>query len=131
MFNVIDAIEKKGSFPSLGKKEKFPLCFVSAAEAGWPDVSGGSFVEDNLAPAWLKKYLGAKRLVEARLNSSSKIRAAIFRPSLIWDFTKVRKFMICMKHVHAIQIFYFSHNLYFSCSLMCFQSFLFSTLRVQ
>jgi len=88
MFNVIDAIEKKGSFPSLGKKEKFPLCFVSAAEAGWPDVSGGSFVEDNLAPAWLKKYLGAKRLVEARLNSSSKIRAAIFRPSLIWDFTK-------------------------------------------
>ena len=33
-FNIIDAIEGKISFPSLGKKEKFPLCFVSAAEAG-------------------------------------------------------------------------------------------------
>lgn len=90
MFNVVDAVEGKLSFPSLGKQQKFPLCFVSAAEAGWPDVAGGSLVEDKLAPEWLKKYLGAKRSVEERLSSSTKIRAAIYRPSLIWDWTKVR-----------------------------------------
>jgi len=87
MFNVCDAIEAKmGPF---SKKEKFPLCFVSAAEAGWPDVAGGSFVENTLAPDWLKQYLGSKRTVEERLNGSAKIRGAIFRPSLIWDWTKV------------------------------------------
>jgi nucleoside-diphosphate-sugar epimerase len=88
MFNIVDAIEGKLSFPSFGKQEKFPLCFVSAAEAGWPDVTGGSFVEEKLAPEWLKQYLGAKRTVEERLTSSTKIRAAIYRPSLIWDWTK-------------------------------------------
>jgi len=87
-FNIIDAIEGKISFPSLGKKEKFPLCFVSAAEAGWPEVSGGKFVEETLAPDWLKKYLGAKRAVEAKLGNSNKVRACIYRPSLIWDWTK-------------------------------------------
>merc|ERR1712125_35217 len=87
-FNIVDAIEGKISFPSLGKKEKFPLCFVSAAEAGWPDVTGGQFVEDTLAPEWLKKYLMAKRAVEARLTGSNKIRACMYRPSLIWDWTK-------------------------------------------
>jgi len=89
-FNILDAIEGKLSFPGLGKKDKFPVCFVSAAEAGWPDAIGGQFVEDNLAPEWLKKYLIAKRAVEARLAGSNKIRACIYRPSLIWDWTKVR-----------------------------------------
>ncbi len=89
MFNVIDAVEKKLSFPSFGKQKKYPLCFVSAAEAGWPEVTLGSTVEDKLAPDWLKKYLTAKRAVESKLSSSSKIRAAIYRPSLIWDWTKV------------------------------------------
>jgi len=88
MFNIANAIEGKLSIPSLGKKEKFPLCFVSAAEAGWPDFAGGRLIEERLAPDWLKKYLGAKRTVEARLSTSTKIRAAIYRPSLIWDWTK-------------------------------------------
>jgi len=88
MFNVADAIEGKMSFPSFGKQQKFPLCFVSAAEAGWPEVAGGSLVEEKLAPEWLKKYLAAKRSVEERLSSSNKIRSAIYRPSLIWDWTK-------------------------------------------
>ena len=88
MFNIVDAIEGKLSLPSFGKKEKFPLCFVSAAEAGWPDVTGGPFIEEKLAPEWLKGYLGAKRTVEERMTSSTKIRAAIYRPSLIWDWTK-------------------------------------------
>jgi len=89
MFNVADAIEGKLSFPSLGKQQKFPLCFVSAAEAGWPDVAGGPLVEDKLAPDWLKKYLAAKRSVEERISTSKKIRAAIYRPSLIWDWGKL------------------------------------------
>lgn len=91
MFNVIDALEKKASNPLAkmrGGASKTPLCFVSAAEAGWPDVAGGPFVEKRLAPEWLKKYLAAKRSVEARMMSSSAIRPAMFRPSLIWDWKK-------------------------------------------
>mmetsp|Transcript_13130 Transcript_13130/g.24672 ORF Transcript_13130/g.24672 Transcript_13130/m.24672 type:complete len:282 (+) Transcript_13130:2684-3529(+) len=88
MFNICDAIEEKYAFPKIGGQEKFPLCFVSAAEAGWPEVSGGSFVEEKLAPEWLKRYLGAKRVVEDRLRKSDKIRGVIYRPSLIWDWTK-------------------------------------------
>ena len=65
------------------------LCFVSAAEAGWPEVRFGDFVDRNLAPGWLKRYLAAKRTVEAALSASDAagaIRAAVFRPSLIWDW---------------------------------------------
>ena len=47
-------------------------------------------MEETLAPEWLKKYLGAKRAVEAKLGNSNKVRACIYRPSLIWDWTKVR-----------------------------------------
>ena len=47
-----DFIEGKMAF-SLGN-QKFPLCFVSAAEAGWPEVTGGSFIEEKIAPEWLK-----------------------------------------------------------------------------
>jgi Nucleoside-diphosphate-sugar epimerases len=94
MFNVCDAIEEKNAFPKIGKQEKFPLCFVSAAEAGWPEVSGGSFVEEKFAPDWLKRYLAAKRVVEDRLKKSDKIRGVIYRPSLIWDWTKVRQVVV-------------------------------------
>ena len=87
MFNVIDAVEKKSVLASLTKK-KFPVAFVSAAEAGWPEVTLGSTVENNLAPEWLKKYLVAKRAVEERLTNSDVIRPVINRPSLIWDWTK-------------------------------------------
>lgn len=47
---------------------------------------------DGLAPKWLNQYLTAKRTVESRLTESNgtkgTIRSAIFRPSLIWDWTK-------------------------------------------
>lgn len=91
MFNVIDALEKKANNPiaKIRGSTRTPLCFVSAAEAGWPQVTLGSTVEDKLAPGWLKKYLVAKRAVEARLTSSSAIRPVICRPSLIWDWTKL------------------------------------------
>jgi hypothetical protein len=88
MFNVIQAIGAKKSNP-FAKKERMPLCFVSCAEAGWPDVTMGDFVEEKLAPEWLQKYLKAKRAVESKLGESkTQIRACIYRPSLIWDWTK-------------------------------------------
>lgn len=95
-FNVISAIEKKQSTnigSILSKSEnRYPFMFVSAAEAGWPDVPFGKFVDEKLAPGWLNKYLIAKRAVESRLKDSNDgkgtIRSAIFRPSLIWDWTK-------------------------------------------
>lgn len=87
MFNVVDAIERKPTLP-FSKAQRFPLAFVSCAEAGWPDVPGGKFVDEKLAPDWLKRYLAAKRAVEGRLSSSSKIRSCMMRPSLIWDWTK-------------------------------------------
>lgn len=92
-FNVIDSIEKKQSgLGGMLSKSRFPLCFVSAAEAGWPEVPLGTFVDEKLAPGWLNKYLIAKRAVESRLRESNEskgtIRSAIYRPSLIWDWTK-------------------------------------------
>ncbi|CAK9057400.1 Alkylated DNA repair protein alkB homolog 8 (Probable alpha-ketoglutarate-dependent dioxygenase ABH8) (S-adenosyl-L-methionine-dependent tRNA methyltransferase ABH8) (tRNA (carboxymethyluridine(34)-5-O)-methyltransferase ABH8) [Durusdinium trenchii] len=83
-FNVINAIKGKLRLPFAPPT---PMMFVSAAEAGWPDVTLGEQVE-NVAPQWLKEYLVAKRAVEAELRSSDAIRAAMFRPSLIWSWTK-------------------------------------------
>jgi len=94
-YNVISAIEKKQSF-NLGTmmnkgSNRYPFCFVSCAEAGWPNVPYGDTM-DNIAPEWLRRYLLAKRSVETRLVESNAkvgtIRSAIYRPSLIWDWTK-------------------------------------------
>ena len=95
-FNVINSIEKKqsglGNILSNNKGKGYPFCFVSAAEAGWPDVPFGKFIDEKLAPSWLNKYLVAKRTVETRLRESNEskgtIRSCIYRPSLIWDWTK-------------------------------------------
>ena len=91
-FNVISSIEKKQSniLTKIKNNGKYPMMFVSAAEAGWPDVPLGKTV-DGLAPGWLNKYLVAKRAVEKRLRESEEkglIRECVFRPSLIWDWTK-------------------------------------------
>lgn len=84
-FNVINAVREKFRLPF---SRPTPVMFVSAAEAGWPDVTLGPQVE-NVAPAWLKEYLVAKRAVEAEISSSpDQIRPVIFRPSLIWSWTK-------------------------------------------
>ena len=90
-FNVIQGIEKKQSsiMNVMNKDKKFPFCFVSAAEAGWPDVPFGKTIDEKIAPGWLQKYLIAKRAVEQRLRDSNGIRYAIYRPSLIWDWTKL------------------------------------------
>lgn len=85
-FNLIAALKAKFAFPG---SPPTPLGFVSAAEAGWPDVRWGPEVERNIAPAWLVRYLAAKREVEAQLAETPQVRAAIFRPSLIWDWSKL------------------------------------------
>jgi len=85
-FNLIDAVQQKFRLP--WESTLTPVLFVSAAEAGWPEVTLGEQVE-NIAPAWLREYLTAKRAVEAKLSSAPEvIRPVIFRPSLIWDWTK-------------------------------------------
>ena len=88
MFNIMDAIENPVNRLKRGGA-KTPLAFVSCAEAGWPDVALGSWVEETLAPAWLQKYLIAKRAVEDRLTKSTSIRPVIVRPSLIWSWDKL------------------------------------------
>ncbi|CAB9519552.1 NAD dependent epimerase dehydratase family protein [Seminavis robusta] len=88
MFNILDAAESPVNRMKKGGK-KMPLAFVSCAEAGWPDVQFGEFVEEKLAPAWLQKYLIAKRAVEDRLSKSTAVRPVIVRPSLIWSWDKL------------------------------------------
>jgi len=68
---------------------RFPFVFTSAAEAGWPDVPGGSRIEEFLAPEWLRRYLAAKRAVESKLlGSCDELRPIIVRPSLIYSLDK-------------------------------------------
>lgn len=88
MFNVVEAVESAKKNP-FAKRDKVPVCFISCAEAGWPDVQFGDFVEDKLAPEWLRKYLTAKRAVETRMNNSPVIRPIMMRPSLIWSWEKL------------------------------------------
>ena len=82
-FNALDACKQQNPFSA-----KKSFLFVSAAEAGWPQVSGGPTVE-KLAPAPLKRYLEAKRAVESRLLATPSVRPVIYRPSLIWDWKKI------------------------------------------
>lgn len=85
-FNAIDAVQSKLRLPF---SPRVPFAFVSAAEAGWPDVQYGDVVESKFAPDWLRAYLLAKRAVEAKLAANtSALRPIIYRPSLIWSWTK-------------------------------------------
>lgn len=90
-FNVIEAAMDYVKANNL--KEPFPICFTSAAEAGWPDMRGGTFVENRLAPGFLKRYLAAKRAVEEKLlGSEPQIRPIIVRPSLIYTMDRPASF---------------------------------------
>lgn len=99
-FNAIDATTQfvRDNESALGDS-RFPFVFISAAEAGWPDVAGGPQVERLLAPEWLRRYLAAKRAVESRLlkpndeqqqplSTSSTLRPIIVRPSLIYSLDR-------------------------------------------
>ena len=90
-FNAIDAtvdyVNQNVDNPDIPRP--FPFCFTSAAEAGWPEMTGGSFLEENLAPEWLRRYLSAKRSVETKLLASSPpLRPIIVRPSLIYSLDR-------------------------------------------
>jgi len=88
-FNAIEAAERYAS-STLEDQAPLPFIFISAAEAGWTDVTGGNFVEKRLTPRWLKRYLKAKRSVEQRLTSAALLRPIIFRPSLIFSLDRVQ-----------------------------------------
>ena len=91
-FNAIDATVDYVHDNNITKP--FPFCFTSAAEAGWPEMTGGNFVENNLAPDWLKRYLAAKRAVEAKLlDSSPPLRPIIVRPSLIYSLDRPASYL--------------------------------------
>lgn len=94
-FSAIDALRRRPKPFALPFANKAPqpatFAFVSCAEAGWPDVKFGTTVE-GLAPDGLKRYLAAKRAVEGELQSaadSGVLRPIIYRPSLIWDWSKL------------------------------------------
>jgi hypothetical protein len=85
-FNAIDATLQ---YAERNNVEGFPFSFTSAAEAGWPEMTGGTFIENNLAPNWLKRYLVAKRAVEAKLLAAApQLRPIIPRPSLIYSLDR-------------------------------------------
>ena len=46
------------------------------------------FVEQNLAPDFLKRYLVAKRAVETKLMNAASLRPVIVRPSLIYSMDR-------------------------------------------
>ena len=84
---AIEALKSKNALPAM-VGQRAPFAFVSCAESGWPDVAFGDKVEA-ASPDWLKRYLAAKRAVEAELSSSEGVlRPVIVRPSLIWDWKK-------------------------------------------
>jgi len=85
-YYAIDAAQQY----SQGSSIALPFVFISCAEAGWPDVPGGSLIENNLAPEWLQRYLAAKRAVESKLMGSyGPLRPIIFRPSLIFSYERL------------------------------------------
>jgi hypothetical protein len=91
-FNAIEALSDYCK--DRGRESPFPFCFISAAEAGWPDVSGGPFIENILAPDFLRRYLKAKRSVESKLlESEPTLRPVIFRPSLIYSADRPASFL--------------------------------------
>lgn len=74
-------------------RSSLPFVFTSAAEAGWPDVPGGKFM-DQMAPDFLKRYLSAKRAVEAKLSASEPpLRPIIVRPSLIYSMDRPASYL--------------------------------------
>ena len=94
-FHAIDAtIDYVKANGLVGKQ--FPFVFISAAEAGWPDMPGGKQIEQYLAPDFLRRYLQAKRAVEEKLTyveQQSLLRPVIPRPSLIYSLDRPASYL--------------------------------------
>jgi len=86
---AFNAIEAAIEYATKDKsKQPLPFCFTSAAEAGWPDVAGGKFIE-SVMPDFIKRYMAAKRAVESKLLASEPVlRPIIVRPSLIYSMDR-------------------------------------------
>ena len=56
-------------------------------------MTGGTFVENNLTPDFMKRYLSAKRAVEEKLLNSELLRPVIVRPSLIYTMDRPASFL--------------------------------------
>ena len=81
-FNAIAALKKRLRLPAFatgGAAGAVPFAFVSAAEAGWPEVALGDKIEA-IVPDALRRYLTAKRAVEAELEESAAADPSVFRP---------------------------------------------------
>jgi hypothetical protein len=92
--SAFNAIEATKEYAKNNQMTAFPFVFTSAAEAGWPDMPGGAQVEQYLAPEWMKRYLAAKRQVEAKLMGSQPLlRPVIARPSLIYSLDKPASYL--------------------------------------
>jgi nucleoside-diphosphate-sugar epimerase len=85
-FNAIECATNYAQARQLA--QPLPFCFTSAAEAGWPDVTGGTLIE-GIMPDFIQRYMVAKRAVEAKLMASEPIlRPIIVRPSLIYSMDR-------------------------------------------
>ena len=90
---AFNAIEIATEYALTNDLDDFAFCFTSAAEAGWPDVPGGDLVE-GILPDFMRRYLVAKRAVEAKLNDAAPaIRPIIVRPSLIYSMDRPESFL--------------------------------------
>ena len=89
---AFNAIEIATEYALTNNLDDFAFCFTSAAEAGWPDIPGGELVE-GILPDFMKRYLVAKRSVEAKIKDAAPtIRPIIVRPSLIYSKDRPESF---------------------------------------
>lgn len=84
-YNAIDAAMDYAK--AQNKEGALPFCFTSAAEAGWPEVTGGDLIE-SLMPDFIHRYMVAKRAVENKLLNTEGLRPVIVRPSLIYSMDR-------------------------------------------
>jgi nucleoside-diphosphate-sugar epimerase len=89
-FNAIEAALEYAESEANVNSKPLPFCFTSCAEAGWPDVAGGDFIE-SIMPEFIKRYMVAKRAVEKKLMACEPgqlLRPIIVRPSLIYSMDR-------------------------------------------
>lgn len=88
-----NAIEAATEYAVQQGQQGMPFCFTSAAEAGWPEMTGGAFIE-GVMPEFIRRYLSAKRAVEAKLMASEPVlRPVIVRPSLIYSMDRPSSYL--------------------------------------
>lgn len=87
-----DSVMRKSAIALLeaakGDTTRRPFVFVSASEAGWPEIPAGRAIEPRLFE-FLGRYLTAKRGVEAALANEASVRPLLVRPSLMWSWGKL------------------------------------------